>query len=611
MRDDKSAILRHYFGYDSFRPGQEEMIDTILSGRDVLGIMPTGGGKSMCYQIPALLMPGITLVISPLISLMKDQVTSLRESGVDAVFVNSSLTTEEYTAAVQQVARGNVKLLYVAPERLDSAWFSSFLGGQEISMVAVDEAHCVSHWGHDFRPSYLRIARFVDQLPHRPVMTAFTATATDAVRQDIVRFLKLKDPMVTVTGFDRPNLYFEVLAPESKMRELELLVRERAGQSGIVYCSTRNNVEEVCEHLQRMGFRATRYHAGLPEEERRQNQEDFQYDRCTIMVATNAFGMGIDKSNVNFVIHYNMPMSLEAYYQEAGRAGRSGEPADCILLYGGRDVQTARFLIEQNSAADPAEAEQLLALNMQQLNEMIRYCKTTRCLRAHILRYFGQEAPDQCGNCSNCRTEFRKTDITVHAQMILSCTRRVYAHLNYYLGTKAIIQILRGSRGKRLVELGLDRISTYGIMRDVSEQQVKDYIDFLTEEGYLFVEPEHKTLRPAAKAGDVLFHNKKVIMPLREEQSVEARPRFVLQSTVREKLVERLRQVRDEIAAERHLPVYIVLDGRTLEEMARKLPRTLEQFRQLSGVGDYRTQKFGQRFLDVIEQYIAEEGDGL
>ena len=402
---DKYETLRHYFGHEGFRPGQEEMIDGLLAGKDVLGIMPTGAGKSMCYQVPALMLPGITLVISPLISLMKDQVAALKEAGIPGAYINSSLTPGQVSLAMQRAAQGAYKIIYVAPERLETPSFLSFSQRAEISLLAVDEAHCVSQWGQDFRPNYLRIADFIDQLPRRPRVGAFTATATSRVRDDIIRLLRLRDPLTATTGFDRPNLYFEVCQPKSKYEALRTILRRNRFRSGIVYCNSRKNVEEVTEKLLQDGFSASRYHAGLSDEERRMNQEDFQYDRVSIMVATNAFGMGIDKSNVGFVIHFNMPRSMEAYYQEAGRAGRDGSPAECVLLYSGQDIMTGKWLIEHsepNPDLTPEEQKQIRRQDLRRLNDMADFCTKAPCLRHGILSYFGQSAPAKCDACSRC-----------------------------------------------------------------------------------------------------------------------------------------------------------------------------------------------------------------
>ena len=483
---NKNELLYRIFGYDSFRPGQEKLIDAVLSGKDVFGIMPTGGGKSICYQIPALLFPGITLVISPLVSLMQDQVTSLKAAGVPAAYINSTLNGAQMQAVYRNLLDGKYKIVYVAPERLDYSGFASIVQRLNISFLAVDEAHCISQWGQDFRPSYLRIVNFIDNLPYRPVVGAYTATATSQVQKDIEKILKLNHPVRTVTGFDRPNLFFDVIHPELKDRELKRLLAERKGKSGIVYCSTRKKVETVCENLQTLGYQATRYHAGLEESERKKNQEDFLYDRKNIMVATNAFGMGIDKSNVSFVIHYNMPKSIEAYYQEAGRAGRDGAEADCILLYNSGDINTARFLIQNgsdNEDLDPIQKEMIQKQDLARLESMVTYCKTNTCLRGYILEYFGQKHPEVCGNCGTCKGIYTDVDITRESQMILSCVKRIRDKLGYDVGINLLGNVLRGSKSKRVLELSLDTLSTYGLLKEKSRSDIHAMIDHLEADG--------------------------------------------------------------------------------------------------------------------------------
>lgn len=438
---DKLSVLKEYFGHASFREGQDRITDSLLGGRDVLGIMPTGAGKSICYQVPALMFDGITIVVSPLISLMKDQVSALVQSGVAAAYINSSLTHAQYLKVLQNTESGKYKIIYVAPERLCAPAFLGICRNLNISMVAVDEAHCVSQWGQDFRPSYLKIPDFIDALNSRPVVGAFTATATGAVRDDIKTLLRLVSPLVVTTGFDRPNLFFSVMQPKNKSIELMKLIKERKNESGIVYCSTRKAVEEVCELLQKNGFAATRYHAGLDENECRRNQDDFVYDRAAIMVATNAFGMGIDKSNVSFVIHYNMPKNMESYYQEAGRAGRDSRSADCILLYSAKDVRTNQFLInnsEPNPDLTEDEQEEVRRRDRERLKQMTFYCTTHKCLRKFILEYFGDKGPERCEKCSNCLSNHENTDITVDAQKIMSCVART----GQRYGKKVICDVL-------------------------------------------------------------------------------------------------------------------------------------------------------------------------
>lgn len=610
-RMDKFSILDRVFGYKEFRPGQETLIDGILSGRDVFGIMPTGGGKSMCYQIPALLLPGITIVISPLISLMRDQVMALKAAGVPAAYINSSLSYAQVQAVYRNLLAGRYKIVYVAPERLDAAGFESVAAGLPISFLAVDEAHCISQWGQDFRPSYLRIVNFIQSLPRRPVVGAFTATATKQVREDVERILKLRDPIRTVTGFDRPNLYFDVIHPELKDRELKNLLAARKKKSGIIYCSTRKKVETVCEMLLDNGYKATRYHAGLEEEERTVNQEDFLYDRKTIMVATNAFGMGIDKSNVGFVIHYNMPKSIEAYYQEAGRAGRDGAEADCILLYNSSDINMAMFMIQKDSENEeltPQQLEIIRKQDMARLEAMIGYCKTNTCLRGYILEYFGQKHPELCGNCGNCSGNFEEVDITREAQMILSCVKRVEDKLGYTVGLNMIGCILRGSKTKRLLEQGLDSLSTYGLMKDRGRSDIHAMIEHLEAEGYLQSDTEFLTLQLTKTAGDVLYRGKTVKMKveIEPEQTVPAAAAKKLTAEQTD-LMDVLKELRMTLAKEAGIPAYVVFSNATLADMARKKPKNMTEFKKVSGVGELKAAWYGKAFLQKIKEYKEEQ----
>lgn len=608
---DKAQLLQRVFGYDQFRPGQEALIDGVLSGRDVFGIMPTGGGKSMCYQIPALLLPGITLVVSPLISLMRDQVMALKAAGIQAAFINSTLTASQLHTVYRNLRAGQYKLVYVAPERLDTPSFLDLAAQLPIQFLAVDEAHCISQWGQDFRPSYLRIVQFIQALPRRPVIGAYTATATEQVRQDVERILMLRSPVRTVTGFDRPNLYFEVQKPEMRDQQLRQLIRHRQGKSGIVYCSTRKNVETVCQMLCDQGFSATRYHAGLSEQERNENQEDFLYDRKPIMVATNAFGMGIDKSNVSFVIHYNMPKSMEAYYQEAGRAGRDGSPAECILLYKGFDVQTARFLINngsENEELDPAQREIIRQQDLRRLEAMVGYCKTNQCLRHYILDYFGQKAPELCGNCGNCQGNFQEVDITRQAQMILSCMKRIYDKRGCWVGASVVARTLRGSRDKRILEMGLDSLPTYGLMKDHGRSEIHSMLDHLEAEGYIQSEQEYQTLFLTQKAARVLFHGEQVVMKMeRQLQPSQEEQRLTAENA---DLFDVLKELRFQLAKEAGVPAFVIFSNATLVDMAQKQPKTLSEFKRVSGVGEIKAAWYGEAFLSKIRSYLKDNAEG-
>lgn len=601
---DKLSVLKEYFGHDSFREGQDRITDSLLGGRDVLGIMPTGAGKSICYQVPALMFDGITIVVSPLISLMKDQVSALVQSGVAAAYINSSLTHAQYLKVLQNTESGKYKIIYVAPERLCAPAFLGICRNLNISMVAVDEAHCISQWGQDFRPSYLKIPDFIDALNSRPVVGAFTATATGAVRDDIKTLLRLVSPLVVTTGFDRPNLFFSVMQPKNKSIELMKLIKERKNESGIVYCSTRKAVEEVCELLQKNGFAATRYHAGLDENERRRNQDDFVYDRATIMVATNAFGMGIDKSNVSFVIHYNMPKNMESYYQEAGRAGRDGRSADCILLYSAKDVRTNQFLInnsEPNPDLTEDEQEEVRRRDRERLKQMTFYCTTHKCLRKFILEYFGDKGPERCEKCSNCLSNHENTDITVDAQKIMSCVART----GQRYGKKVICDVLRGSKNERLISAGLSRQSTYGIMADCPEKRLRDIIGHLCENGYMTAEgDEYPILRLTSKSRGVLTGSETLRMMLEIPQKKKASSaKSAALSPADEKLLIALKELRRSLAMRQSVPAYVVFSDATLVDMCRLKPKTQEEFMEVSGVGQAKSQRYGEVFLAVIAEF--------
>ena len=612
--DKKHQVLKQVFGHDEFRGGQEPVIDALLSGRDALCIMPTGAGKSTCYQIPALLLPGVTVIVSPLISLMKDQVTALVQAGVPAAFLNSSLTPGQCRTVLSRLSEGRYKLIYVAPERLAVPSFLEACKTLTVSLVAVDEAHCVSQWGQDFRPSYLKITDFIEELSQyqsRPAVGAFTATATGTVRDDIARLLKLRDPFSITTGFDRPNLYFGVIQPENKNDTLLSLIEARRERTGIVYCATRKTVEEVCSLLTDAGCAATRYHAGLTEEERRVNQEAFVYDEKRVMVATNAFGMGIDKSDVNYVIHYNMPKNIESYYQEAGRAGRDGSPASCILLYSPQDVFTARFLIENgepNPDLDEQTQAKLRERDYERLQDMKRYATSEGCLRAFILRYFGEKTEDECGNCSVCsgRGTWEERDMTEEARKALSCIvrmRRPY-------GAKLVCDVLRGANTERVRTLEFDRLPTYGALRGMPERDVKRLLAALESKGYLLTEDgEYPVLRMTRAAKPLLDGNVSFSMKMPQAAvkdpaaSAKKKGKNAAAEVPDSPLLSALRLLRTSLALKEHVPAYVVFPDSALYDMCRKLPRNRAEFLTVSGVGEVKAEKYAEPFLRVIAQY--------
>lgn len=600
----QNECLKTYFGYDSFRPGQKTVIDALLSNRDVLNVMPTGGGKSICYQIPALLLPGITLVISPLVSLMRDQVTQLVQSGVPAAFLNSSLTYRQYQLALERARAGHYKIIYVAPERLETQLFRDFALSAEISLLAVDEAHCISQWGQDFRPAYLSIPAFLSALHTRPAVGAFTATATPKVREDIERLLGLQDPLRQVTGFDRENLLFEVRQPERKRPALLRAVREHRDECGIVYCSTRKNVEEVCDLLKEEGLAATRYHAGLEAEERRRNQEDFLFGRTQVMVATNAFGMGIDKSDVRYVVHYNMPKDLESYYQEAGRAGRDGAPACCILLYSGQDVNTNQFLIEHSEPAgdlDPQTAAALRERDLERLKQMTYYCHSHGCLRQFILQYFGDRAPSYCGNCGNCLHHFEEQDIGPEAKQILRCVEQTGQHF----GVTLIAAVLCGSDDERIQKYRLDEQSTYGSLPSFTQREIQERIRFLTDQEILSVSTgQYPILKLTAKAREIMGKDASLYMrTVQKAANLAPKPAFIKLNAEQADLLERLKTVRAALARSRGVPAFVIFSDKTLREMAGTQPDNRKKLMEVSGVGAYKAEQYGDAFLKAIVEF--------
>lgn len=603
---DKLTALKQYFGYDSLRGGQEPLMDALLAGRDVLGVMPTGAGKSLCYQLPALLLPGLTLVISPLISLMKDQVAALNSAGIPSAFLRSSLPPEEYFRALRAAEQGHCKLLYVTPERLMSEHFLAFARRAPLSLLAIDEAHCVSQWGQDFRPSYLGIADFLTSLPQRPVVGAFTATATDQVKSDIEKLLGLKSPLRVTTGFDRPNLYFEVRQTTEKRSHLLSFLAKHRNESGIIYCATRKKVDGLCEYLNDHNIPATRYHAGLEDEERRQNQDAFVCDTVQVMVATNAFGMGIDKSNVRFVVHYNMPQNLESYYQEAGRAGRDGSDADCLLLFSEGDIHTARFLLEngamENEVLTEEERKAVHEQDLRRLRRMISYCKSDTCLRHTMLSYFGEHRSGNCGNCGVCLSGMVRRDMTVEAQKILSAVVRAQRTLDRPPEKNHLISMLHGDTSPVLAELGLDRLSTYAIMSDTSPVLLGKYIDYLRENGYL--EETSGGLSITSKARPVLFQGEK--MRYVAPETPETRLTTDGQIQADNGLFQALKELRATLARRESVPAYVVFSDTTLLDMAAKHPQDEAAFLRVHGVGTQKAKRYAKPFLSTIQNWLAE-----
>lgn len=592
MLSQAQQLLKQYYGYDSFRKGQEQIIQSILKKQDTFGIMPTGGGKSICFQIPALMLPGITLVISPLISLMKDQNETLSQLGISSTFINSSLEGQAVYERIEGCKRGRYKLIYVAPERLASEEFKSLINGLSVSLVAIDEAHCVSQWGHDFRPSYGLIGPFIESLRERPVVAAFTATATDEVRYDVVGLLKLRSPNIFITGYDRKNLYLSVQRGIDKEEFLLNYLKDHDQEVGIIYAATRKEVEKLHKRLEDRGYAVAAYHGGMEDTERSRSQEAFIFDDSKVIIATNAFGMGIDKSNVRYVIHYNMPKNLEAYYQEAGRAGRDGEASECILLFSPADVLLQRYMIQMNQLTDERKQYEY-----KRLQYMVDYCHTNQCLRKYILEYFGEaELKEQCGNCSTCSDETELVDMTIDAQKIFSC---IYRMKERY-GVSMISQVLKGSKVKRLRELGLNRLSTYGIMEGYTLKQIKDMINMLIAEGYLsLTEDEYPIVKLQQKSIGVLKSKEKVYQRIHHRTQV---------FKTDQGLLEQLRQLRKEISLRQKVPPYVIFHDSTLREMSEIYPMNPTALSKIKGVGQAKLEKYGEEFLRVIAAYVNEKG---
>lgn len=633
---DASQVLKQYFGYDSFRKGQSDIIEAILQGHDALAIMPTGAGKSVCYQVPALLLPGITIVISPLISLMQDQVKSLNEAGINAAYINSTLSEQQMYKALDYAAQGKYKIIYVAPERLETMSFMTFAQKADISMVTIDEAHCISQWGQDFRPSYLKIVDFIDSLPERPVVSAFTATATSEVKTDIECILKLKSPKLVVTGFDRKNLYYSVehLSGKKKDAYIAAYIKEHMDESGIIYCATRKNVDKLYDEFSSLGISVTKYHAGLDNETRKQNQDDFIYDRVQVVIATNAFGMGIDKSNVRYVIHYNMPQSMENYYQEAGRAGRDGGESQCILLFSAQDVIIDKFLLDSKEfeGVEDEDRSVIRERDLHRLHTMEMYCKTTECLRNYILSYFGEKTGEPCGNCGNCNNEYEQIDMTADAKWVINCLAETHGRF----GLSIVLGTLLGAKRARLKEVGALNYKSYGKLSNRKEAELRLLIDQMINAGYVIqTDGEYSVLR----MGD--------ISPLRDENThvyiKKAKKTYASEllkgggqtggeavsgnasagtagskpaSRTRKKstdsltaagyeLFERLRALRLVIAREEGVPPYIIFNDKTLIDMCEKLPVDADTMLSVSGVGQNKLMKYGSRFTEEISTFVS------
>ena len=604
--------LKILFGYDSFRAGQKSVIDSILAGRDAFAVMPTGAGKSVCYQIPAVLLPGITLVVSPLISLMQDQVKALNEAGVPAAFINSSLSEKDYNETIRRARQGIYKIIYIAPERLATESFLTLAKSVPISMVTVDEAHCISQWGQDFRPSYMKIVEFVKTLEKRPIISAFTATATETVREDIVCTLGLQNPFTLVNGFDRENLFFQVEKPKNKEQYILKYISEHSGDSGIIYCATRKNVDNIYELLKSKGISVGKYHAGMSAVERKKMQDDFVFDYTSIVVATNAFGMGIDKSNVRFVIHYNMPQSMENYYQEAGRAGRDGLDAKCILLFSPQDIVINRFLLDHKEMQDldPADRETVRERDVRRLQVMERYCYTTECLRNYILKYFGENPKKPCQDCGNCLREFETLDMTEAAKKVINC---VYEAKGRY-GRQIIIDTVAGAKTARLEEIGTVRYKSYGVLAGTNKNLLRRLIEQLVLEGYLRV-GDYQVLKLGDISGlknpEASVFVKITDEDKQPEKTAKTKKKAKSVETLTSsgyKLFERLKKLRLEIAREESMPPYIIFSDKTLIDMAAKMPASKPEMLDVSGVGENKFAKYGERFLEVIEEYRREVG---
>jgi ATP-dependent DNA helicase RecQ len=579
-------LLQSYFGYSSFRIGQEQAIQSVLNGNNTICVMPTGGGKSICYQIPALILPGTTIVISPLISLMKDQVDALTQAGIPATFINSSLSYSEANERVRGAKQGAYKLLYIAPERLESPDFIEDLNAMDIPLVAVDEAHCISQWGHDFRPSYRHIQRMIDSLPQSPKVLALTATATPKVREDICSLLDIDEDNSIITGFERENLSFSVIKGQDRLKYLLNYLKQNDKEAGIIYAATRKNVDTLYERLRKQNINVARYHAGMSDVDRASEQERFLTDQASVMVATSAFGMGIDKSNIRYCIHLQLPKNMESYYQEAGRAGRDGLASECIVLYSPQDVQIQRFLIDQSSDQRRTKQE------LEKLQQMVDYCHTENCLQEFILQYFGEMETEHCGRCGNCTDSRTTIDVTKEAQMVLSCVIR----MGQRFGKNLTAQVLTGSKNKKVTELGFHTLSTYGILKDKNAKDVSDFIEFLISQELLAIEQgTFPTIYVSPHGKDVLLGKQHV----HRRETVQ-----VKQVAKSDPLFEELREVRKKIAETEGVPPFVIFSDAALKDMCAKLPKTSEEFLQVSGVGEHKLQKYGLQFIQGIREFL-------
>lgn len=581
-------LLASYFGYSSFRRGQDETIKNVLDGKDTVCIMPTGGGKSICYQIPALVFEGTTLVISPLISLMKDQVDTLVQNGISATYINSSISITEANQRIQLAKQGHYKLLYVAPERLDSMEFVDQLIDMKIPMIAIDEAHCISQWGHDFRPSYLHIHRILDYLPEKPLVLALTATATPQVREDICNTLGINQENTIMTTFERENLSFSVIKGQDRNAYLADYIRQNQKESGIIYAATRKVVDQLYEDLMKAGVSVSKYHAGMSDNDRNEQQELFLRDEVSVMVATSAFGMGIDKSNIRYVIHYQLPKNMESYYQEAGRAGRDGLDSACILLYSSQDVQVQRFLIDQSTG------ESRFSNELEKLQNMTDYCHTEQCLQSFILQYFGEEPKEDCGRCGNCTDDRESIDVTRESQMVLSCMIRT----NQRFGKQMIAQVLTGSKNKKVIEFNFHTLPTYGLLSNRSVKEVSEFIEFLISDELIAVEHgTYPTLKVTEKGKEVLLGKDNVLRKERVEtrQIVQDHPLF-----------EVLREVRKEIAQGEGVPPFVIFSDQTLKDMCAKMPQSDSELLTVKGIGEHKLVKYGSHFLQAVQHFIEE-----